>query len=77
MNLVREWNTDKSLKKPLEQFFENRDFLVGESEGAWTVVGQSLVAEGPSETNYDGNDENVELRGRVPVLQWVEEWVGQ
>lgn len=34
MNLVREWNTDKSLKKPLEQFFENRDFLVGESEGA-------------------------------------------
>ena len=33
MTVMRNWNSDKSLKRLLEQFFANRDFLVGEHAG--------------------------------------------
>ena len=33
MTLMREWDSDKSLKKLLEQFFTNRDYLVSQKEG--------------------------------------------
>ena len=33
MTLMRDWNSDKSLKRLMEQFFANRDYLVSEHAG--------------------------------------------
>lgn len=33
MTLMRDWNSDKSLKRLMEQFFANRDYLVSEYAG--------------------------------------------